>query len=91
MRLDAFVRDCCEACGAFFRRDFPRDPGCYNSGLPQGCVCQLASGRDAWKDWDAVVRAAKGVQAHTEHGNFTAYLEDCVTQATAERNKYPAP
>ena len=52
---------------------------------------QLAKGRDAWKAWDTVVRAAKGVQSHTEHGNFTAYLESCVSQATVERNKFPAP
>jgi hypothetical protein len=52
---------------------------------------QLLKGRDAWKGWDAVIRAAKGVQAHCENPNFTAYLESCVTQATAEREKYPAP
>ena len=52
---------------------------------------RTATGKNAWKAWDHVIRAAKGVQSHTENDNFTAYLEQCVTQATAEREKYPAP
>jgi predicted acylesterase/phospholipase RssA len=52
---------------------------------------KLSTGRDAWKAWDQVIRAAKGVQSHTENPNFSAYLEDCVTKATGERDKFPAP
>lgn len=52
---------------------------------------QLAKGRAAWKAWDAVIRAAKGIQSHSENANFSAYMESCVTQATVERDKFPAP
>lgn len=52
---------------------------------------KLLSGRAAWKAWDAVIRAAKSVQSHTEHSNFTDYLESCVTQATNERDRFPTP
>ena len=43
----------------------------------------------AWKAWDKLIRLAKALQGMTEQPDLHRCLEECVTQATQERTKYP--
>lgn len=49
------------------------------------------TGKAAWNAWDKVARTARDIQSRTDNANFSAYLEECVTAATRQRDLLPPP